>query len=199
MGITESRQTPRRLPFTSKWTHPQAEAAILPLWCQALPHLCGHRAAAHSLHTDIHHSSWRMCRLTHKCAYFIFFSLCRCTLVVMERQKTLTAYTHTHPQCYHLVEMKYHWRQEGQPSLWEGFTDSREWHPLHSGYLFLLYGTKCHLLKFGFTLFLSKQKPTHWRDEGQCGCAAQLTPIWASSKRIDNRVTENPWWPRPLN
>lgn len=68
MGITESRQMPRRLPFTSKWTHPQAEAAILPLWCQALPHLCGHRAAAHSLHTDIHHSSWRMCRLTHKCA-----------------------------------------------------------------------------------------------------------------------------------
>lgn len=35
-------------------------------------------------------------------------------------------------------------------------------------------------------LFLSKQKPTHRRDEGQCGCPAQLTPIWASSKRIDN-------------
>lgn len=51
---------PRRLPFTSKRTHPQAGAAILPLWCQALPHLCGHRAAAHSLHTDIHHPSWRM-------------------------------------------------------------------------------------------------------------------------------------------
>lgn len=29
---------------------PQGWAAILPPWCQALPHLCGHRAAAHSLY-----------------------------------------------------------------------------------------------------------------------------------------------------
>ena len=102
MGVTESRQMPRRLPFTSMWTHPQAGAAILPLWFQALPHLCGHRAAAHSLHTDTTHSSWRMCRLTRRCAG----SLCRCTLVVMETKHS--QHTHTHPQCYHLVEMKCH-------------------------------------------------------------------------------------------
>lgn len=35
----------------------------------------------------------------------------------------------------------------------EGFTDPREWYPFHSGYRFLLYGTKCHLLKFGFSCF----------------------------------------------
>lgn len=41
-------------------------------------------------------------------------------------------------------------------------------------------------------LFLSKQKSTHRSDEGQCGCAVQLTPIEASSKRIDNKSNWKP-------
>lgn len=64
MGMTESRQMQRRLPFTSKRTHPKAGAAILPLWCQALPHVCGHGTAAHSLHTDTPMEVAQMCEFS---------------------------------------------------------------------------------------------------------------------------------------
>lgn len=98
----------------------------------------------------------------------------------MERQKHSRHTTHTpHPQCYHLVEMKIPLKTGGPAIPLERVTHSREWYPLHSGYLFLLYGTKCHLFqKIWIYQFLSKQKNRLTEaTKGQRGCAAGLTPI----------------------
>ena len=110
----------------------------------------------------------------------------------MERQKKKNTHgiQHTpHPQCYHLVEMKIPLKTGGPAIPLERVTHSREWYPLHSGYLFfVIWDQVSSFSKIWIYQFLSKQKNRLTEaTKGQCGCAAQLTPIDACGGRMDTR------------
>lgn len=72
----------------------------------------------------------------------------------MKRRNTHSTHTNTHtPSVLSLGWNEIPLKTGGPAIPLEGFKDSREWHPLHTDYLFLLYGTKYHLLEFGFSCF----------------------------------------------
>lgn len=181
MGVTESRLMPRRLPFTSKRKHPQAGAAILPPWCRALPHLCGHRAAAHSLHTDIHHPSWRTINT-------VF------TPVVEDKvkKKKHSQITHT-PSVLSLGSNEIPLKTGG-PTTSPG---SRGTH--HPAFSFSFYFVFCY--KGPSVVFLKKkiEKNLDLRvsvktDEGRSGCAAELTPQKTARGSKNTQSKPNGGW-----
>lgn len=183
MGITESRQMPRRLPFTSEWTHPQAGAAntapvvsgtTSPLWTQGSCPQPTHRHTPFKLACSEKHTNVRDFAWMHSCS-------------------KNTYNTNTHPQCYHLVKIQYHWRQEGQPFPWKlRFYQLQGMEPITFGLSLFVIWDQVSSLEVWNHLFLSKQKSTHRSNEGQCGWA----PSWHhQSDQLDDReyrVTEKP-------